>query len=75
MIGDRNPIAAILVGFIGCAIADAATMTFFNDNPVAILVTEGPTWDKIQSNGFYFTYTRDKFFNNGSGRYLRVPWP
>jgi hypothetical protein len=80
MLGYTNLIAAIFVGFVGVAIADAATMSFFNDNPVAVLINEGPTWDKIQSNGFYFTYTRDKFFNGGgggppTGRYVRIPWP
>jgi hypothetical protein len=53
---------SVFIGFVSCTIADAATMTFFNSDQVAILVTEGPTWDKIQSSGYYFTYTRDKFF-------------
>jgi hypothetical protein len=73
-------VAAVLVVFIGCACADAATMTFFDSDQVATLVAEGPTWDKVRSNGYYFTYTRDKFFNGGgggppTGRYVRIPWP
>jgi hypothetical protein len=73
-------IAAILGGFLGCAFTNAATMTFFSSDQVATLVSEGPTWDKIVSNGYYFTYTRDKFFNGGgggppTGRDVRVPWP
>jgi hypothetical protein len=73
-------VVAASAAFIGSAVADAATITFFNSDQVATLNTEGPTWDKIQSNGYYFTYTRDKFFNGGgggppTGRYVRVPWP
>ena len=76
----RTFIAAILGSFMGCAFTHAATMTFFSSDQVATLVTEGPTWDKISSNGYYFTYTRDKFFNGGgggppTGRYVRIPWP
>jgi hypothetical protein len=76
----RTFIAAILGSFVGCAFTHAATMTFFSSDQVATLVTEGSTWDKISTNGYYFTYTRDKFFNGGgggppTGRYVRVPWP
>jgi hypothetical protein len=73
----------VVAAGIGCAcyaVGNAATMTFFNSDQAAILVTQGSTWDKIQSNGYYFTYTRDKFFNGGgggppTGRYVRIPWP
>jgi hypothetical protein len=76
----RTAIAAILGSFMGCTFTYAATMTFFSSDQVATLVGEGPTWDKISSNGYYFTYTRDKFFNGGgggppTGRYVRIPWP
>ncbi len=44
-----------------------------------MLVSEGTTSDKIRSNGYYFTYTRDKLFTGGGpdpiGRYVRIPWP
>jgi hypothetical protein len=54
-------------------------MTFFNSSQVATLVSEGTTSDKIRSNGYYFTYTRDKLFTGGGpvpiGRYVRIPWP
>jgi hypothetical protein len=57
----------------------AATVTFFDPLQIATLVTEGTTWDKIRSNGYYFTYTRDKLFTGGGGvpigRPVRVPWP
>ena len=61
--------------------ADRTLIVGYGDSgPVALLVAEGPTWDKISSNGYYFTYTRDKFFNGGgggppTGRYVRVLWP
>ena len=59
--------------------ARAATMTFFDPSQIATLVTEGTTSDKIRSNGYYFTYTRDKLFTGGGsepiGRYVRIPWP
>jgi hypothetical protein len=54
-------------------------VTFFDPSQVATLVTDGTTWDKIRSNGYYFTYTRDKLFTGGGGipigRPIRVPWP
>jgi hypothetical protein len=73
-------IAAIICTVMSCASTYADTMTFFSRDQVASLMAEGPTWDKISSNGYYFTYTRDKFFNGGgggppTGRYVRVPWP
>jgi hypothetical protein len=54
-------------------------MTFFDPSQVATLVAEGTTSDKIRSNGYYFTYTRDKLFTGGGsepiGRYVRIPLP
>lgn len=71
--------ASIVAGFSYCATSDAATMTFFNSDQVATLVAEGTTSDKIRSNGYYFTYTRDKLFTGGTGqvigRPVRIAWP
>ena len=68
-----------LIGFTCCVPSRAATMTFFDPSQNATLITEGATWDKIRSNGYYFTYTRDKLFTGGGpnpiGRYVRIPWP
>jgi hypothetical protein len=68
-----------MVGLLCCAASRAATVTFFSPTQVATLVAEGPTWDQIRSNGYHFTYTRDKLFTGGGsepiGRYVRVPWP
>lgn len=61
--------------------ADAATVTFFDSSQVATLVASGTTSDTISSNGYLFTYTRDKLFTGGIGlttpigRYVRIPWP
>lgn len=71
---------AALICFTCCAPAHAATVTFFDPSQIAALAAEGTTWDKIRSNGYYFTYTRDKLFTGGIGpdpigRYVRIPWP
>ncbi len=59
--------------------ATATTVTFFDSSQVATLVESGTTSDTISSNGYLFTYTRDKLFTGGTGditgRYVRVPWP
>lgn len=58
---------------------DAATTVFFNSSQVATLVASGVSSDTIRSNGYLFTYTRDKLFTGGGGvpigRPVRVPWP
>jgi hypothetical protein len=70
---------AFLVGIACCTPAHPATVTFFDPSQIATLVTEGTTWDKVRSNGYYFTYTRDKLFTGGGtepiGRHVRIPWP
>jgi hypothetical protein len=70
---------ATLIGFSCYTPVQAATVTFFDPSQMATLVAEGPTWDRIQSSGYYFTYTRDKLFTGGGGvpigRPVRVPWP
>jgi hypothetical protein len=65
---------------LGCSAAHAATVTFFDPLQAAKLVAEGTTSDTIRSNGYLFTYTRDKLFTGGLGgdpigRYVRIPWP
>ena len=62
------------------AVASASTVVFFDSSQVATLVTSGVTSDTIRSNGYLFTYTRDKLFTGGIGpdpigRQVRVPWP
>ena len=60
--------------------AHAATTTFFTASQVATPVSSGVTSDTIRSEGYVFTYTRDKLFTGGLGpdpigRPVRVPWP
>ncbi len=60
--------------------AQGATVVFFNEAQIATPVASGVTWDTISSNGYLFTYTRDKLFTGGIGpdpigRTVRVPWP
>lgn len=61
--------------------AHAVTTTFFDSAQTATLVASGATSDTISSEGYLFTYTRDKLFTGGIGltepigRYVRVPWP
>lgn len=65
--------------FLGQTVC-AGTVTFFNSQQVATPVASGVTSDTISSNGYLFTYTRDKLFTGGLGggpigRPVRVPWP
>lgn len=70
--------AAALLGF-GVGISVAGTTVFFDPSQTASLVNSGVTSDTIRSNGYLFTYTRDKLFTGGTGqiigRQVRVPWP
>jgi hypothetical protein len=58
---------------------NASSVVFFDSSQVAALVESGITWDTVRSNGYLFTYTRDKLFTGGTGhvigRQVRVPWP
>jgi hypothetical protein len=71
-------LAATLCLF-SCTTADAVTTIFFDSSQVATDVASGGTSDTISSNGYLFTYTRDKLFTGGTGvpigRSVRVPWP
>jgi hypothetical protein len=59
----------------------AATTTFFSPDQVAVQTATGTTSDTISSEGYLFTYTRDKLFTGGVGltnpigRSVRIPWP
>lgn len=61
--------------------ATGATVVFFNSGQIATPVATGVTSDTISSEGYLFTYTRDKLFTGGVGltepigRQVRVPWP
>ena len=72
---------AIALFCIGSATANATPVVFFDSSQVATDVASGVTSDTISSNGYLFTYTRDKLFTGGVGmtepigRMVRVPWP
>ena len=57
------------------------TVVFFDPSQVAVDVASGTTSDTISSNGYIFTYTRDKLFTGGVGmtepigRPVVVNWP
>lgn len=61
--------------------AHAVTVNFFDPSQVMTLVSSGTTSDTISSNGYLFTYTRDKLFTGGVGlttpigRDERISWP
>jgi hypothetical protein len=80
---SRSTPTAVFVWLLGlcCATANASTVVFFDASQVATDVASGVTSDTISSNGYLFTYTRDKLFTGGVGmtepigRPVRVPWP
>jgi hypothetical protein len=59
----------------------AGSTVFFDVNQIASLVSTGTISDTISSEGYLFTYTRDKLFTGGVGltnpigRTVRIPWP
>jgi len=59
--------------------ARAVTTVFFNSSQSTNLVSTNATTDTISTEGYVFTYTRDKFFTVGTtnlpGRYVRIFWP
>jgi len=71
----------LLLAFVRPEGAVAGTTVFFNINQIATLVSTGTTSDTISSEGYRFTYTRDKLFTGGVGltnpigRTVRIPWP
>jgi len=72
-------VAAVVCCVVSGAPAHADTTAFFANCQVYTPVASGVTSDTISSNGYLFTYTRDKLFTGGTGqpigRQVRVPWP
>lgn len=64
---------------VPCSFASATVTVFFNPEQTATPVSSGITSDTISSEGYLFTYTRDKLFTGGGsvpiGRSERVSWP
>ena len=65
----------LLVPILLSGTAEGSTVTFFDISQTATLVASDATSDTISSNGYLFTYTRDKAANGGSGRPVAIPWP
>lgn len=72
---------AALLAFLLLQAAQGGTTVFFDPAQIATLVATGTTWDTVSSEGYLFTYTRDKLFTGGVGltnpigRPVRIPWP
>jgi len=71
--------ATALCLMVGPGAAQAVTTVFFDAAQSTNLVATNATSDTISSEGYLFTYTRDKFFTGGTtnppGRYVRIFWP
>ena len=65
--------------YVSTGKTEAYTTVFFSACQTANLENSGVTSDTISSDGYLFTYTRDKLFEGGTGqpigRPVRVPWP
>lgn len=78
-----RPCLVAVVASLCCAWgagANASTVVFFDNSQVATPVASGVTSDTIESEGYLFTYTRDKLFTGGLGggpigRAERISWP
>lgn len=70
---------ATAVVLLSSSFAHAVTTTFFDSSQTATLVESGATFDTISSEGYFFTYTLDKFWTGGTsgppGRFVTVTWP
>jgi hypothetical protein len=76
----KRLVFVVLANCICGSMANASTIVFFDSSQVATPVASGVTSDTINSNGYLFTYTRDKLFTGGLGggpigRAERVSWP
>jgi hypothetical protein len=73
--------AAMLAAWMSVAAAQASVVVFFDNSQIASSVTSGTTSDTISSEGYLFSYTRDKLFTGGVGmtvpigRPVSVSWP
>ncbi len=75
-----NHLVVAIVSYSFYYTAQAATTVFFDGSQVADPVASDVTTDTINSDGYQFTYTRDKLFTGGLGggpigRNERVSWP
>jgi hypothetical protein len=77
--GSARAILTVLCLGLGSFAARAVTTVFFNSSQTTNLVSTNASSDTISSEGYLFTYTRDKLFTGGTtnviGRPVRVEWP
>jgi hypothetical protein len=59
---------AVVLGCFSLAPAYADSTVFFSSCQVATVTAPGVSSDTITSNGYRFTYTRDKLFTGGTGQ-------
>lgn len=78
----RRPMAWALASVLSCGVASsagAAVTVFFNSSQTSTHIASGVISETISSNGYVFTYTRDKLFTGGGsvpiGRRERISWP
>ena len=74
-------LATVWVAVFSPAPARAVVTVFFDGSQTTNLMTSATTSDTISSEGYLFTFTRDKLFTGGIGltnpigRAVRIPWP
>lgn len=74
-------VSMVLFALAWCGTGQAETVTFFDASQGISSVSSGVTTDTVESNGYQFTYSRDKLFTGGVGlttpigRAVRVSWP
>jgi len=72
-------IPLILGAMLHPGATQAVTTVFFDSSQATNLVASGSTSDTISTEGYLFTFTRDKLFSGGTGvtngRAERISWP
>lgn len=74
-------IVSAVIGCVCCETATAYVTVFFDSSQIATTELLDVNFDTISSEGYLFTYSRDKLFTGGVGmtepigRMVRVPWP
>jgi hypothetical protein len=81
---ETDILSFLMAAWLACLLphtVTAGTTVFFDPSQIATLVATNTTSDTISSEGYVFTYTRDKLFTGGVGltnpigRAVRIPWP
>lgn len=72
--------SVLVLVFVASNAPGAVTVDFFDASQSYSFVQSGTTSDTIETEGYYFTYTRDKFWSSvpggpATGRFVSVDWP